>query len=178
MRGETAYTADVTSRMAASQTRVPRDICTPSHDFLKLRALIDNRATGRVGESLRNFGPDLELGSARYAERARPRVETLSPRSIDPKRILHFHPDFHRSLFRFLLLSTILSILTSSNIIHRSIDRKFDLRKEFVQASNMRVYRVSLPRVVFLAHVCSRKNGYSASFFERRLLPSSLPSEN
>lgn len=84
MRGETAYTADVTSRMAASQTRVPRDICTPSHDFLKLRALIDNRATGRVGESLRNFGPDLELGSARYAERARPRVETpLSPQSID-----------------------------------------------------------------------------------------------
>lgn len=172
MRGETAYTADVTSRMAASQTRVPRDICTPSHDFLKLRALIDNRATGRVGESLRNFGPDLELGSARYAERARPRVET----PLSPKRILHFHPDFHRSLFRFLLLSTILS--TSSNIIHRSIDRKFDFRKEFVQASNMRVYRVSLPRVVFLAHVCSRKNGYSASFFERRLLPSSLPSEN
>lgn len=121
MRGETAYTADVTSRMAASQTRVPRDICTPSHDFLKLRALIDNRATGRVGESLRNFGPDLELGSARYAERARPRVETpLSPRSIDPKRILHFHPDFHRSLFRFLLLSTILS--TTSNIIHRFIE--------------------------------------------------------
>lgn len=83
MRGETAYTADVTSRMAASQTRVPRDICTPSHDFLKLRALIDNRATERVGESLRNFGPDLELGSARYAERARPRVETPFSPPID-----------------------------------------------------------------------------------------------
>lgn len=164
MRGETAYTADVTSRMAASQNLVlPRDICTPSHDFLELRALIDNRATGRAGESLRNFGPDLESSICRASSKA-------SSRNAVPLSIA-----FPFIIDRYVLSSRsieIINLISGRNFIGIDPSSVFGFI-EFVRVSKYaRVSSFSALRVSS-ARVSSRKNGYSTSFFER---PFPLPS--